>query len=646
MRITIFTILFLLQGYGASARQSAPLDSMLKLLPTAKEDTNKVMLLLRIARLYSVHDLKTSETYWTLAGALSRKIDFPTGIFKAYTNLADVMTTEGRFDSSLAINLETVAYCRKINHPLYLAYALHNTSIAYTKLGQYENAVHFIEESRSVFEKLGDKLNEGYTYNVLQNLATEMHQYRKGVGYGLKSIAILQSTDNREHLCYSYNNLGLNYTFLQSYDSAKHYLEKANEIAMADDLELVKTTYPLNIAFIALRQQNLDTLHHYALQGLAQARKNEMHEYEMLALWGMSNYYLSKKDYRNTKRYADTTRQVTEQYNLRQHKQKLYSLLSNYYFAVQNTQLGNYYALQNELLKDSILNESIAKNTIDIEKKYEAQRKDDQIRLQQSQLKQQAILNYFLVGGAIALTIISLLSYRNYRSRQKLQQIKIEELEKEKQLSATEAVLKGEEQERARLAKDLHDGLGGMLSGIKHSFVNMKESIPLPPESIQAFERNMDMLDTSIREMRRVAHNLMPEILLKYGLNAALKEFCNEISRSGVITTKYQPMGLEKATIDQTTSLAIYRIVQELVHNVIKHAAAKTVLVQVHASGQDKILSVTVEDDGKGFDPVAVNNKSGIGWINIQNRVDFLKGRADISSVPEGGTSVLVEVDM
>ncbi|WP_315814837.1 hypothetical protein [Paraflavitalea speifideaquila] len=88
--------------------------------------------------------------------------------------------------------------------------------------------------------------------------------------------------------------------------------------------------------------------------------------------------------------------------------------------------------------------------------------------------------------------------------------------------------------------------LGGMLSGIKYSFINMKENLVMLPENAQAFERNLDMLDTGIREMRRVAHNLMPEILLKYGLHAALKEFCNEIGRSGVITIVYQPMGLEK----------------------------------------------------------------------------------------------------
>ncbi len=92
---------------------------------------------------------------------------------------------------------------------------------------------------------------------------------------------------------------------------------------------------------------------------------------------------------------------------------------------------------------------------------------------------------------------------------------------------------------------------------------------------MQAFERSIDMLDGSIREMRRVAHNMMPEILLKYGLDTALKEFCAEVDLSGALHVQYQSIGLANSTIDQTISVTIYRVVQELVNNVIKHAAAK-----------------------------------------------------------------------
>jgi signal transduction histidine kinase len=242
--------------------------------------------------------------------------------------------------------------------------------------------------------------------------------------------------------------------------------------------------------------------------------------------------------------------------------------------------------------------------------------------------------------------IISLLIYRNYRNRQKLQQAKIEELETEKQLTATEAVLKGEEQERTRLAKDLHDGLGGMLSGIKFSLSNMKENLIMTPGNAQAFERSIDMLDSSIREMRRVAHSMMPEVLMKYGLDTAVKEYCNEIGRSGVLRINYQSVGMTGVNPEQITAVTVYRIVQELVNNSIKHAAAKNVLVQLHFSPKEKQLAITVEDDGKGFDTTLLKQSTGIGWSNIQNRVEFLKGKLDVNSSIGKGTSVLIEINV
>ncbi|MFA6945960.1 MAG: sensor histidine kinase, partial [Pedobacter sp.] len=228
------------------------------------------------------------------------------------------------------------------------------------------------------------------------------------------------------------------------------------------------------------------------------------------------------------------------------------------------------------------------------------------------------------------------------KHKQKLQQQRINELETEKQLTATEAVLKGEEQERTRIAKDLHDGLGGMLSGIKYSFNNMKGNLIMTPENHQAFERSMDMLDSSIKEMRRVAHNMMPEALVKFGLDTALKDFCNDINKSGALQVSYQSIGLEDATFEQTTAITIYRIVQELINNAMKHAAAKTAIVQVTKS--DHQLTVTVEDDGRGFDTSIIKRTEGIGWTNIQNRIDFLKGKLDVNSEPGKGTSVLIEL--
>ena len=172
----------------------------------------------------------------------------------------------------------------------------------------------------------------------------------------------------------------------------------------------------------------------------------------------------------------------------------------------------------------------------------------------------------------------------------------------------------------------------------------MKGNLVMTPENHQAFERSMDMLDSSIREMRRVAHNMMPEALVKFGLDTALKDFCNDINQSGTLHINYQSIGLENIEVEQTTSITIYRIVQELVNNTMKHAAAKSAIVQV--SKTDNEISITVEDDGKGFNTLVLEGTKGIGWSNIQSRVEYLKGKLDVQSATGKGTSVHIELNV
>ncbi len=266
------------------------------------------------------------------------------------------------------------------------------------------------------------------------------------------------------------------------------------------------------------------------------------------------------------------------------------------------------------------------------ETRFSVAGKDNEIKrlqaekdVQHLQIRQKNTLNYILIGGAATLLIILILTYRIYKHRQNMQRQRISELETEKQLAATAAVLKGEEQERARLAKDLHDGLGGMLSGIKHSFSNMKENLIMTPENAQAFERGIDLLNSSIKEMRRVAHNMMPEVLLQFGLNTALKEFCLDLNRNSSMKATYQAIDMDTVPFSQDLSVTAYRVVQELANNALKHAGASNLLVQAHASKEEHLLQLTVEDDGEGFDVAGLSQSGGMGWRNIRSRAELLK---------------------
>ena len=205
-------------------------------------------------------------------------------------------------------------------------------------------------------------------------------------------------------------------------------------------------------------------------------------------------------------------------------------------------------------LSDS-LNEAETKRTInEIENQYQAKKKQDSIlvlqktnQLQQLALHKKKIQNIFLVTSLVLLLLIALLIYRNFRSRHRLlqqnellQSRRIRELEKERQLVAAHAIMKGQEQERSRLARDLHDGVGGLLSGIKLSLSTMKGNVFLSEENVNVFNHILTQMDQSIGELRRVSHNMMPEALIKYGLKEALENYCENLNLSGKIKVQVQ----------------------------------------------------------------------------------------------------------
>jgi signal transduction histidine kinase len=306
-------------------------------------------------------------------------------------------------------------------------------------------------------------------------------------------------------------------------------------------------------------------------------------------------------------------------------------------------------------LKDSLLSETNIKQANTLAAIYETGKKQNEIiqlqnekKIQSATVEQKSTLNKVFISTIMGLLVFGYLAYRTIKSEQKvttqqqeIQRQRISELEKDRQLLTVDAMLKGQEEERSRIAKDLHDGLGGMLSGVKLSFINMKENMVLPAENVNGFERSIKMLDNTIAELRKVAHNLMPETLVRFGLDEALKDFCNSIQTSTGIKIVYQQFG-EIRKLSTRAEITVYRIIQELVNNALKYAGAKQIIVQLTRDHMK--TGITVEDNGKGFDVRILDLKKGAGFSNIKYRVNYFKGTLDVNSEPGNGTSVSIEL--
>lgn len=309
---------------------------------------------------------------------------------------------------------------------------------------------------------------------------------------------------------------------------------------------------------------------------------------------------------------------------------------------------------QQQLLQNMRLNEENQRKELELAH-LEGQKKEQQLKLSrlEAQKREQEVLNfqntisykeklnryYGLLAAAFLLLLILLLyAYlqraKGMQQQQKLHALALEQERQNSQISNLTAMLDGQEQERGRLARDLHDGLGGILSSTK---LNLSHRI----EKMNSVEKlhmqdSLLQLDSAVNELRRVAHNLMPDLLIKYGLQEVLQDYAKRMENDNLeIDVHFLHYTQRLSTESQ---LLVYRIIQELVNNAIKHAEADQLLIQLVE--ENNRIYVTIEDNGKGFDMNAIEQKKSAGLHNIQSRVQFLKGQLNIQSELNLGTTI------
>ncbi len=217
----------------------------------------------------------------------------------------------------------------------------------------------------------------------------------------------------------------------------------------------------------------------------------------------------------------------------------------------------------------------------------------------------------------------------------------IKELKTDHQLLASRAVLMGEELERGRISRDLHDGLGGMLSAIKLGLSNIRESNNLPSGMKEKIDVVLNQLNTSISELRSIAQNLMPEALTNFGLKEALNDYCSHLGTHKNVEISFYFYG-ELIRIDQSIENALFRIAQEAINNALKHSNATKIIVQLIQD--ESWINLTIQDNGEGFDLEKVRDKKSGGLKNMRDRAEVYDGRFHIDTKPGEGTEIIIDL--
>ncbi|WP_406826948.1 ATP-binding protein [Pedobacter sp. KACC 23697] len=511
-----------------------------------------------------------------------------------------------------------------------------------------------LEKAIPIIEKTGDPARIAYYYTQLSTILMNNYQFSKATAYNEKAIALLETkAPGSTDLLFSYLSGVSIYCYDNKADKAYILLEKAQRLLKPYPTSLNYPLYYYNESLYYFTKTLFDKSLESIDKGITLAKRYNQKQIYQQFFFRRYEVYQQQKNYSKARQILlDIIKEGTLTAKIND-RAMLYSELAKISEKLNDYKEAYHWLAKYRQTNDSINSDQTKVKINELETKYNNAKNQQKIQVLQSENKQVQLnarnerLYRFILGlGCLFLLLLLVFVLLTARSRRKLAQQKeinyrqqLSEMERKQQLKITKAMLEGEELERERVARDLHDGLGGMLSGVKIGLSGWTDTQPSISDD-KDLHRIIGQLDTSVTELRRIARNMVPETLLKFGLETALKDLCEFYMRDGLRITS-EMFGIQK-NIVMNVQLNIYRIVQELISNAIKHAHADNLILQ--CSQNENTIFITFEDNGRGFDMATLADKKGMGLDNLKNRIAFLQGKFEVHSAPGEGTSIDIEL--
>ncbi len=573
------------------------------------------------------------------------------------------------FQKSLRYASEGLLLAEKLGDEQTKGYLYLGLGTAYHLNKEMESAGEFYGKAMELGVKLSDNDLIFMVNNAFGNYYSDLAQFDRALEYYLTNLRLAHQLEEAESECYSLTNIGVVYQQMHSWDKAEEYFLEAKALAERIDYKNALAAILVNLDDIYTQLGRPEKGLDYSKQAADLYHEIGFYPEEIQALLGVARSYLAyRQDYSNALAYTTRALKQAEEIGYAQEISLCHRMFTFIYYAMEEPAAAREHALKAYDRTDSLdyhnieLLEHLVKIHMDMREipsakryfddykkltaryndqetkrtltemgiKYETEKKEARI----SQLSQQRrlYLTLAVVGGAgIVLLAVTLLLFSRYQRLKRIRvQEQVEKLEQEKQLVAAESLLDGENHERERLSRELHDGLGGLLTMIRLDLAQIKSTIP---EESKRLDDTIGMMDRSITEMRRLAHNLMPESLARFGIKPVLEEFCGGSERIG-----FHFFG-EERRLDEKIEINVYRIACELVNNALKHSDATEINVQLIQSA-DK-LSLTVSDNGKGLG----DSEARDGLRTVRSRVELLRAQMNIYSRPGSGTEITIELE-
>lgn len=633
----LIVVLFLLFGcVGSLPAQDRVTDSLQKIVQHARHDTSRMEALSELVWTLVYTEPGKAKTYARQELKLAQKTGLPKWTAQGYNDLGIVYYLDGNYDSSLLLHKQALQIRKKFNDPLLEASSLSKISSCYSMKGKYGQAIDYALQALRIYEQQGNQMYQGLMLDNLSEMSGDNLDYDRAMDYSQKAIDIFTKLGDMYYMAKSYYGLANALQGKGEYDKADKYLAQAQQyFEKAGDAKMLSVVFnSMGFGFRA-RKKDRESLQYY-LKAYDIAKKDN-------DLVGISTYannlgcvYTDLGEYNLAQKYCLEALAVTDLSSTKELRH-IYLQLARIYAFLNQNEKSRHFAEKYILYSDSLYNQQSARQVMEMQVKYETQKKEDANRYleQQSRLnkaeietgKQKLSTRNRTIVILVVLILLAGIVVLWWNNALKL-----------KRQKAELALLQKNQREKERISRDLHDHVGGQLSYVLYSLHEISgENEEKREEVVKGISESVRGVVANLRE---TIWAIQDEAIDMHDFSDKLKLYVRNMFRHTAVKMVFTEKIETTRKLDSTTGLHLFRICQEVVNNAFKHAGASAITIDITVS--DKVY-INLYDDGKGFDLNQVNT-STYGLSNIRNRATESGIELKIDTAPGTGTRYLFVV--
>ena len=642
LRLT-FLLLILSIPASICAQENTQVDSLRTAIEETGSDTTRIKLYLELHDLLRLSDFNEAAKIAETSFNLAQSIDWPKGIAITGRNFGIALNLLGKYDSAELVLQTAITNSQIIKDTANIGYCYMSLGNIQYDQTNYDDALEYYFKSLNTYRPINNYLGMSSALiwiGIIYQYAKS--DYEAAIDTYMEAVRYSELGNSTLNKGYIYGNLATIYYNRMVYDSALQYYRLSFNIKKEfnDQRGIGNSFNNIGNVWYDLKQYD-SALYNYE-QGLAIRRAMNDQTGVASALVNIGRVYIDLEAYQSAEKNLKEGYELAQTINYKEAWQQASLILSQLY--EDQNQYAKALALHKEYksISDSIFNIASDQSIAELQTQYETEKKEQQIILQESQLAEQTAAlqrnRILLVASIVAIALVVAVGLLLRSRLKKKQQLKLQEAKLQAREAEITATISSQEKERARYARDLHDGFGQMISILNMNLQNLKDGSK-PNERQEVFEASSKVIDDMYDELKNICFDLMPQTLIKHGLESALKEFAERINHSGKIHFELNIFGLDERLLD-VQEISLYRISQEWTNNILKYSDATKVTLQI--TKDEGEITLLIEDDGSGFEKELLTSGKGNGWKNLNTRTNLIQGELELESTVGVKGNVLI----